>query len=365
MKFKFKLYFLVILPIFLVGEVFSKTSEKPKSIILFIGDGMGVAQVTTAIMNNVGSNFKRFTNGGLILTASTNSWITDSAASATAISTGVNTYNKAIGVDADQNKLKLLVDYASEAGKSFGIIATSSITHATPAAFYSNNLWRNEEFDIALQLSQSKVDVIIGAGYKFFLPEDADGKRKDGRNLLNEMKKNDFSVVYDMADLMSLDIEKTEKVIALLSYGAIDKENNPSHKLADMTRVAIQILKKNGNGFFLMVEGAQIDWKAHDNDYKKMLFQLEDFNEAIGVGLDHAEEDNEMLILVTADHETGGLTLLQGLAKPQEFKDQWSTNGHSGSMIPLLATGVGSELFGGIMEMDELGRRIISLIKHR
>ena len=365
MKFKYELYLLIILPIFLGCEVQSKTSEKPKSIILFIGDGMGVAQVTTAIMNNVGSNFMRFTNGGLILTASTNSWITDSAASATAISTGVNTYNKAIGVDADQNNLKLLVDYASEAGKSFGIIATSSITHATPAAFYSNNLWRNEEYDIALQLSESEVDVIIGGGFKYFLPENENGKRKDGRNLLNEMKDRKFSVVFDMEDLMSLDKGKTDKVVALLAYSAIDKENNPSHKLADMTRVAIQILKKNGNGFFLMVEGAQIDWKAHDNEYQKMLFQLEDFNEALGVALDYAETDNKLLILVTADHETGGLTLLQGRAKSREFKEQWSTNGHSGSMVPLLATGAGSELFGGIMETEEFGRRIISLIENK
>ena len=365
MKIKFKIYFLVILPIFLVGEVHSKTSGKPKSIILFIGDGMGVAQVTTAIMNNVGSNFMRFTNGGLILTASTNSWITDSAASATAISTGVNTYNKAIGVDADQNNLKLLVDYASEAGKSFGIITTSSITHATPAAFYSNNLWRNEEYDIALQLSESEVDVIIGGGFKYFLPENENGKRKDGRNLLNEMKDRKFSVVFDMEDLMSLDKGKTDKVVALLAYDAIDKEKNPSQKLADMTAAAIQILNKNENGFFLMVEGAQIDWKAHDNEYDKMLFQLEDFNEALGVALDYAETDNELLILVTADHETGGLTLLQGWAKSMEFKEQWSTNGHSGSMVPLLATGAGSERFGGIMKTEEFGRRIISLIKDK
>ena len=117
MKFKFKLYLLVILPILLVGEVHSKTSEKPKSIILFIGDGMGVAHITSAIMHEVGSNFMRFTNGGLVLTSSSNSWITDSAASATAISTGVKTYNGAIGVDDDQNNLKLLVDYASERGK--------------------------------------------------------------------------------------------------------------------------------------------------------------------------------------------------------------------------------------------------------
>ena len=135
MQFKFKLYIQIILTILVGIEVHAKSIEKPKSIILFIGDGMGVSQVTAAILNNVGSNFMRFTNGGLVLTSSSSSWITDSAASATAWSKGVKTYNKAIGVDDDKNDLKLLVDYASEKGMSTGLIATSSITHATPAAF--------------------------------------------------------------------------------------------------------------------------------------------------------------------------------------------------------------------------------------
>lgn len=365
MLMKLKLFILIILPIFFSCEVRSKTSEKPKSIILFIGDGMGVAHITSAIMHEVGSNFMRFTNGGLVLTSSSNSWITDSAASSTATSTGVKTYNGAIGVDDDRNDVKVLVEYASEQGLSTGLITTSSITHATPAAFATHVDSRSKEYEIALQLSESDVDVLIGGGFKYFLPESENGKRRDGRNLLNEMESRQFTVVYDMEDLMSLDKEKTDKVVALLSYEALDKEKNPSLKLADMTTAAIQILGENKKGFFLMVEGAQIDWKAHDNDYKKMLFQLEDFNEAVGVALDYAETNNELLILVTSDHETGGLTLLQARDKSREFKEQWSTGSHSGSMVPLLATGAGSELFGGIMEMDELGRRIISLIKDR
>jgi len=364
MQIKFNRFTQIFLAILFVVEVHAETLKRPKSIILFIGDGMGVSQLTAAIMNKVGSNFLRFTNGGLVLTSSSNSWVSDSAASATAISTGVKTYNKAIGVDDDKNKLKLLVEYASEKGLSTGLVATSSITHATPAAFAAHNTSRYEEYEIALELSESELDVIIGGGLKYFLPENEKGKRKDERNLLNEMKNRNFAVVNNMRDLMSLDIEKTDKVIALLSFDAIDKEKNPSHRLADMTTVAIQILGRNEKGFFLMVEGSQIDWEAHDNEYEKMLFQLEDFNEAIGVGLDYAETRNEVLILVTADHETGGLTLLQGGKKRYEFDEKWSTHGHSGSAIPLLATGAGSELFGGIMEIEELGRRIISLINN-
>ena len=365
MQIKFRIFTQICLAILFVVEVHAETLKRPKSIILFIGDGMGVSHLTAAIKNKVGSNFMRFTNGGLVLTSASNSWITDSAASATAISTGVKTYNGAIGVDNDQNNLKVMVEYASENGLSTGLIATSSITHATPASFAAHNASRDEEFEIASQLSESQLDVIIGGGLKFFLPEDEEGKRKDGRNLLNEMKNRNFTVVSNMHNLLSLDKEKTDKVIALISFDAIDKEKNPSHKLADMTAVAIQILGKNEKGFFLMVEGSQIDWEAHDNEYEKMLFQLEDFDEAIGVGLDYAETRNDVLILVTADHETGGLTLLQGEHRSSEFEEKWSTHGHSGSSIPLLATGAGSELFGGVMEIDELGRRLISLITNR
>ena len=114
-----------------------------------------------------------------------------------------------------------------------------------------------------------------------------------------------------------------------------------------------------------MVEGSQIDWDAHDNDYDNMLFELEDFNGALGVALDYSETNKGVLILVTADHETGGLTLLQGGHGSNEFNENWSTHGHTGSSTPLLATGAGSELFGGVMEIDELGRRIISLINNR
>ena len=365
MKITLKFYLLILFPIFFGSEVYSKASEKPKSIILLIGDGMGVAQVTSAIKNGVGSNFMRFTNGGLVLTSSSNSWITDSAASATAISTGVKTYNGAIGMDDDRNELKLLVDYASEKGLSTGLIATSSITHATPAAFATHVDARSKEFEIALQLSESEVDVIIGGGKSFFLPESENGKRKDKRNLLDEMKSKNFTVVSDMEDLVSLDIERTDKVIALLSSEAMGSAKNLSHRLADMTTAAIQILKKNKKGFFLLVEGSQIDWDAHDNDPENMLFELEDFNGAIGVALDYAETSDGVLIIVTADHEPGGLSLLEGGHGSNGFKENWSTHCHSGSSTPLLATGAGSELFGGVMEIDELGRRIISLIKNR
>ncbi len=343
----------------------SQTLSRPKSIILFIGDGMGVSHVTAAVMMGVGNNFLRFENGGFSITRSSDSWITDSAASATALATGKRTYNRAIGVDDDRVPLKNIMEYAQEYGMSTGLIATSSITHATPASFAAHVEWRNAELEIARQLSESNVNVIIGGGRNYFLPESENGARKDNRNLLNEMASRGFSVAYDMDDLFKLNFEKVENLIALLDHGAIKKEENPEQNLSEMTIVAIKILSKNKNGFFLMVEGSQIDWESHDNEYEKMLFQMKDFNDALGIGLDYLESNNDILILVTADHETGGLTLHLGADNTSEFNPKWASRGHTGVFVPILSAGPGSELFGGILDIAEIGEILINLLAHR
>ncbi|MCH7619084.1 MAG: alkaline phosphatase [Candidatus Marinimicrobia bacterium] len=365
MKSKSLLFLILSLPLLSAANINSRSSVKPKSIILFIGDGMGVAQVTAAVMNGVGDNFLRFPRGGLVLTRSSDSWITDSASSATAMAAGKRTYNRAIGVDDNKTPLKSVFEYAEEKGMSTGLVATSSVTHATPASFATHVDSRYKELEIARQLSESQVDVIIGGGMKYFLPESEDGERKDNRNLLMEMKGRGFSVMTDMNDLVSLDIEKVDKLIALLMFEEIDKENHPEQNLADMTEAAIKLLKKNDNGFFLMVEGSQIDWEAHDNEYDKMLFQLSDFNDALGVALDYSSIIDDLLIVVTADHETGGLTLLEGKRRNSGFKPEWSTHGHTGNLVPILAVGPGSDRFGGILNVDEIGRIFISLIESR
>ena len=341
------------------------TPTVPKSIILFIGDGMGISQVTAAVMMGVGNSFLRFENGGFSITRSSDSWITDSAASATAIAAGKRTYNKAIGVDDDRVPLKNIVEYAQESGMSTGLIATSSITHATPASFAAHVEWRNAELEIARQLSESNVNVIIGGGRKYFLPESEEGARKDNRNLLNEMASRGFSIAYDMDDLFNLNFEKVDNVIALLAHNAIKKEKNPEQNLSDMTYMAIKILSKNENGFFLMVEGSQIDWESHDNDYEKLLFQMKDFDEALGVALNFSESNNDILILLTADHGTGGLSLHQSSDRTSKFSAKWASHGHTGEFVPILSAGPGSDRFGGILDITEIGERLIGMIANR
>ena len=346
-------------------QVKSQTPSQPKSIILFIGDGMGVSQITAAVMMGVGDNFLRFTNGGLSVTRSSRSWLTDSAASATALASGKRTYIKAIGVDDDRVPLKNIVEIARGYGMSTGLVATSSITHATPASFAAHVEWRGDEMEIARQLSESNVNVIIGGGRKYFLPKKENGARKDNRNLLNEMAGRGFKVAYNMDDLFNLNFEKVENLIALLDHNAINKKEHPEQNLSDMTDVAIKILSKNKNGFFLMVEGSQIDWESHDNEYEKMLFQMKDFNDALGIGLDYLDSNNDILILVTADHETGGLSLHQGTDKTSNFNPKWASRGHTGEFVPILSAGAGSELFGGILNIAEIGEILIELLAHR
>ena len=343
----------------------SQIRSRPKSIILFIGDGMGISQVTAAVMMGAGDNFLRFESGGFSITRSSDSWITDSAASATSIASGKRTYNNAIGVDDNRVPLKNLVEYAQEHGMSTGLVATSSITHATPASFAAHVEWRREELEIAKQLSESNVDVLIGGGRKYFLPTSEDGKRIDERNLLNEMADKGFIVAYNMDDLYNLNFEKVDNLIALLSYDAINKEEYPEQNLSDMTNVAINILGKNEKGFFLMVEGSQIDWESHDNNYEKMLFQMKDFNDALGIALDYSDSNEDVLVVMTADHETGGLSLNQSSAKTSNYDPKWSSHGHTGVFVPILSSGPGSERFGGILDITEIGVRLIDLIANR
>ena len=359
------IYLFVSLLLLVSVKANSETLARPKSIILYIGDGMGVSQVTAAVMMGIGDNFLRFKNGGFSITRSSDSWITDSAASATSMASGNRTYNKAIGMNDDKVPLKNIIEYAQELGMSTGLVATSSITHATPASFATHVEWRKNELEIARQLSESNVNVLIGGGRKYFLPEGADGDRNDNRNLLKEMKDKGFTISNTMDDLFGLNFEKVENLVALLAHGAINKEKNPELNLADMTNVAINILSKNKNGFFLMVECSQIDWESHDNEYEKMLFQMKDFNDALGVGLDYLDLNDDILILVTADHETGGLALHQASDKTSEFKPNWTSHGHTGVFVPILSSGPGSEHFSGILNIAEIGERLIDLIANR
>jgi alkaline phosphatase len=329
-------------------------NTKPKNIILLIGDGMGLSEVSASqFFNEDPSNFERFKVVGLSKTSSFSDLITDSAAGATAMASGVLTYNGAIGMNKDSISVRNIVEEVSMRGLSTGVVSTSSITHATPASFYAHVKLRSMAEDIAVDLVHSDIDFFAGGGLKYF------NNRADKLNLIDQLNEKGF-VVYTQG-LPDFNIDKKQAV--LLADNAM-KQNNEGRGdfLPKATQKAIAKLADNENGFFLMVEGSQIDWGGHDNDAEYLISELIDFDKAIGVALDFAEANDETLVIVTADHETGGFTLGSDNNNYNKIKPVFSTSGHTATMVPVFAIGPGSEKFNGIYAINEIYHKMISLI---
>ncbi|MBK5213347.1 MAG: alkaline phosphatase [Flavobacteriaceae bacterium] len=333
---------------------FSSEVKKPKNIILLIGDGMGLSQVSSAIYYKNGKpNFERFHTIGLSKTSSASDLVTDSAAGATVFSTGEKTYNGAIAVSMDTIPLPTIVEQLSKRGLATGIIATSSIQHATPASFYAHVKSRSLYEDITEFAPNSGVNFFAGGGLKFF------NQRKDGKDLLSEMRNKGYEVITDQ--LPNLPSEKNELI--LLAENEMPKmSEGRGDFLPNATKLALEKLSKNEKGFFLMVEGSQIDWGGHDNDADYLIQELLDFDKTLGVALDFAKQNGETLVIVTADHETGGFTLASDGKDYNKIKPTFSTTGHSGTMVPVFAEGPGASLFNGIYESNEIYHKMMRLL---
>ena len=341
-------------------ELTLSENKAPKNIILLIGDGMGLSQVSASLFyNKETSNFDRFSIIGLIKTSAHGSLITDSAAAATALASGVKTYNGAIGVTKDSISVETIVEQISNQGIVTGLIATSSITHATPASFYAHVKSRRMYEDIAYFLVNSDIDFFAGGGLKFF------NKRKDEKDLIAQLKRNGFEVntgVLPNNILSNLPSGQPRKQAILLAEDEMPKMNEGRGDfLPNATKLALEVLSKNENGFFLMIEGSQIDWGGHANDTDYLISELLDFDKTIGLVLDFAVQNGETLVIVTADHETGGFTLSNDNGNYNKIKPTFSTNGHSATLIPVFAEGPSASLFGGIYENVAIYTKMISL----
>ncbi len=329
-------------------------TKKPKNIILLIGDGMGLTQVSSAIFYKDGKpNFERFSTIGLSKTSSKSDLITDSAAGATVFSAGIKTYNGAIGVDKDTLSVPTIVEQLSKRGLSTGIIATSSIVHATPASFYAHVKYRYLYDEIAAFAPTSGVDFFAGGGTKFFT------QRKDGKNLLDRMKQDGYTVITDKLPAAPT---SGKEIILLAEDGMPTMSEGRGDFLPNATKLALEKLSKNEKGFFLMVEGSQIDWGGHANDADYLIQELLDFDKTLGVALDFAKENGETLVIVTADHETGGFTLAADGADYNKIKPTFSTPGHSATMVPVFAEGPGAALFNGIFENTAIYDKMMLLL---
>lgn len=332
----------------------------PKNVILMIGDGMGVPQVTlTRLTVGAPLSMDSMKYGGLAKTHSANATVTDSAAAATALATGCKTNNGMISTLPDGTVVPTILEAAAKKGKATGLLTTVTITHATPAGFGSHVNARADEAGIAPQYLDRKIDVLMGGGRYYFMPQSQEGsKRKDDRDLLAEATKLGYAVTNTPEEMRAVKSGKLLGLFELSSLSAVQ----PNPPLAEMTAKAVELLSQDKDGFFLMVEGGQIDWRAHDNDQKGVITHTVDFDAAVGEALRFARRKGDTLVIVTADHETGGLTIIypdKDSADP--FKCAWSTKGHSGMNVPILSEGPGAEMFAGVLDNTDIPRRIAEL----
>jgi alkaline phosphatase len=393
-----------------ISEADAKSSNhnsKAKNVIFMVPDGYSASYATNYRWYKGEETVLDSMLVGMHRTYSANTKVTDSAAAGTAMATGVKTNNGMISTSPDGKELKTILEAAEEKGKASGLVATSTITHATPAVFASHVASRSNEADIAPQLIENGVDVVLGGGKKYF-PD----------SLLNEAKRDRYQYVSNKDQLQN--VKKTDKLIGLFAEEGMapeldrDETNQPS--LAEMTDSALDILKKDKDGFFLMVEGSQIDWAGHDNDAAWAMKDSEAFEKAVEEAVDFAKKEGNTLVVVAGDHDTGGMSvsgygkgdanpeLLRNVTATGDFMESklnadrsnvkeivkqytkldltdaeaekiktakspsmainqvvseraivgWTSTGHTGVDIPLYAFGPGSDLFSGLHENTDL-----------
>lgn len=333
--------------------------EKPvQNIILLIGDGMGIAQIYAGMTAQHGkSALERCTHVGLQKTYSANKYITDSGAGSTAFACGVKTKNGSIGVDVNGFPVKSILEYAEENGFSTGLVATSAITHATPAGFIAHQVSRDYYEAIAADFLKTEIEIFIGGGLNHF------SMREDGLNLLDSLENRGYQVVTSIEN-----INYEDGKIACLTAA----NHNPSmlngrgNMFPDAVSAAIKFLggKKAGllnkkTGFFLMAEGSQIDWAGHDNSTEGVVAEMLDFDRAVKVAIDFAEKNKNTLVIVTADHETGGMAITGGDFSTGNVEAVFSTDGHTAVMVPVFAFGPGAEKFSGIYENTDIFHKMM------
>jgi alkaline phosphatase len=374
----------------------------PKYVFLFIGDGMGLAHVTftedyIAAKNGIhGSgnvSFTQFPITGLVTTYSANTLVTCSSAAATALSTGHKTNNNMMGVAPDSVTYFASLTYPlHRAGYKIGIATSVSIDHATPGGFYATSLSRSNYYDIAAQAASSDFEFFAGSG--FIYPQ---GKNNDQPDIYEQLETAGYRLVRGSEGAAQL-TGNAEKTVLVQAEGkdhralplAIDRHEDDL-TLSQITRAAINTLD-NPKGFFAMIEGGQIDWAAHSNDGAAVIHETIDLSEAVKIAVDfYNQHPDETLILVTADHETGGMALGRDgkyAVNPLAFDEQqrssayesndekitairainenafcgWTTRGHTGIMVPIYAMGAGSERFSGKLDNTDIPKRIAALM---
>lgn len=346
--------FTVIIAIAVFSSSLHAQEAKLKNVIFMIGDGMGLHQIYAAMVKNGNHlNLENFQNIGFSKTYSANDFTTDSGAGGTALACGIKTNNGMIGVSPDSLPKASIMELAKKAGLATGLVVTCNVTHATPASFVAHKASRKQTQEIAADYLKSDIDVFIGGGRKDF------EERNDKRNISSELKAKNYQLVYSLEDLQKT---KSGKVGALLAEDHLPEISKQRGDMLSMsTKKALELLSQNDKGFFLMIEGSQIDWGNHKNNINYVVDEMLDFDKAIGVALDFLSKNENTLLIVTADHESGGLTIPEGNIEKKEIEVKFSTFEHSGTPVPVFSKGVGANEFTGFMENTAFYNKLIKL----
>ena len=337
-----------------VEKIVPPTGTKVKNVILMIGDGMSLMHVYSAWTANRGKLYlENCEVTGLSKTYCANKLVTDSGAGGTAMAIGQKTNYHSVGVDVNGNPQPSLIKLAKQKGMSAGVAVTCRLWDATPADFCCHNTDRDNEDEIIADYVNCEADYVVGGGAKKF------ENRKDGRNIFKELEQKGYQVARSWEECKNL---KSGKIFAVTDSVDTPLPAERGDRLAQSSLKGIELLNQNPNGFFMMIEGSQLDDYGHFNDLDLLMQETHDFDRTVGKILEWAAKDGETLVVVTADHETGGLTLIDGDKDKGEIKCKFSTTGHSGVMVPVYAFGPGAELFTGIYESTDIFHKIKSLL---
>jgi len=365
----------------LVKKDLFKVDNKAKNVIMLIGDGMSLSQITSYRLLKEGPNGRvavdDFPVSGIVLTHSADAIITDSASSATAYSTGSKTKNSYLGLDKDGRVLENITEKLDNYGFVSALVSTSEITHATPAAFsaHVDSRWNTDE--ISSQMLGSKVATILGGGRNFFLPAEQGGKRKDKKNLLEEAK-NSHKILTHKNQLTISNINPSEKILGLFANEHLRDEETPDNHpseptLTEMLKFSLEraeaAVENRCRGSFIMVEGSQVDWAGHANNIDYLERELGELDEATRYALEYAKKNQNTLVVVTADHETGGL-LIEPIALSYytgnnikfSFNTAIGRGSHTGVPVPVYAYGPGSMNFSGTLDNTDVYHAILNAL---
>ena len=367
--------------------------KQPENVIYLIGDGMGFGAVTSLLLSmEEETGFEKAPVIGLSETCSANNYVTDSPAGGTALATGTRTCNGFLGVGPDSIQLESLLKKAQKMGKKTGIIVNTTLTEATPGAFYAGVTSRKESYTIAKQFTESGVDVAIGAGLSAFI------NRPDSVDMTEVLINKGYDVYLDWKSVLETE---SQKFVGILDMGDVHRRNKKStttasaaegqevclaarlaatEENADTTRFsepteylhkactkALNVLEKEAeNGFFLMIESAIIDGYGHNNDSEGMIEEMQEFDKTLQALIAYVDAHPNTLLVVTADHETGGTGVAyksHEVNHPEGLHLNFSTKGHTGTVVPVFAYGAGAEKFRGIFQNRELPGIIEGLMK--